>query len=215
MASNEELIKSYHDGDYMALDELVKQNEKLIRFVANKYNANCSIIDQDDLIQQGWTGFLRAVETWAVYWIKQAISRYLTQRTPKNEISLSEPIDEDLTIEDTLEDIDAYKYFERIERQELRKELDAAMSQRLSLKQQQIIKMRYGWDDNTPWTYQDIADVFGCWNQNIPQIEHRCLRKLRLSSWGVKTAREIYKRKRAALAYKNPMFSATLGNKTI
>ncbi|PPK75576.1 RNA polymerase primary sigma factor [Methylobacter tundripaludum] len=67
---------------------LAEANSGLVLFLANQYK--CGFLDFDDLVQEGQTGLLRAIDkfdyhlgfqfsTYAAYWIKQAISRALSR----------------------------------------------------------------------------------------------------------------------------------------
>lgn len=68
--------------------ELAEANSGLVLFVANQYRSG--FLDFDDLVQEGQTGLLRAVDrfncrlgfqfsTYAAYWIKQAVSRAISR----------------------------------------------------------------------------------------------------------------------------------------
>jgi RNA polymerase sigma factor (sigma-70 family) len=68
--------------------QLATANSKLVLFIANQYKGN--FLDFDDLVQEGHTGLLKAVDrfkyrlgfqfsTYAGYWIRQAISRALSR----------------------------------------------------------------------------------------------------------------------------------------
>ncbi len=68
--------------------KLASANVKLVLFIANQYKA--SFLDFDDLVQEGQSGLLKAVDrfdhrlgfqfsTYAGYWIRQAISRSLSR----------------------------------------------------------------------------------------------------------------------------------------
>lgn len=72
-------------GDKRAKDKLVSSNLRLVVMAAKRYIAHTSL-SFDDLIQEGNIGLMRAVEsfdpdkgfkfsTYAMYWIKQSISR--------------------------------------------------------------------------------------------------------------------------------------------
>jgi RNA polymerase primary sigma factor len=68
--------------------QLATVNSKLVMFIANQYKGN--FLDFEDLVQEGHTGLLKAVDrfkyrlgfqfsTYAGYWIRQAISRALSR----------------------------------------------------------------------------------------------------------------------------------------
>ncbi|OYV18762.1 MAG: RNA polymerase sigma factor [Methylococcaceae bacterium NSP1-2] len=68
--------------------QLVERNIKLVLFIANQYKGG--FLDFDDLVQEGHTGLLAAVDkfnyhvgfqfsTYAAYWIRQRISRALSR----------------------------------------------------------------------------------------------------------------------------------------
>jgi RNA polymerase sigma factor (sigma-70 family) len=68
--------------------QLATANAKLVLFIANQYKGN--FMDFEDLVQEGHTGLLKAVDrfkyrlgfqfsTYAGYWIRQAISRSLSR----------------------------------------------------------------------------------------------------------------------------------------
>ncbi len=71
-----------------ARQELAEANTRLVLYIANQYKAG--FLDFDDLVQEGQTGLLKAVDkfdyrlgfqfsTYAGYWIRQAISRSLSR----------------------------------------------------------------------------------------------------------------------------------------
>jgi len=68
--------------------QLAAANSKLVLYIANQYKGN--FLDFEDLVQEGHTGLLKAVDrfkyrlgfqfsTYAGYWIRQAISRALSR----------------------------------------------------------------------------------------------------------------------------------------
>ena len=85
-AEEADLSRRIQDGDVEARDHLVRANLRLVVNIARKYLGRGAGLD--DLIAEGNLGLLRAVEgfdpamntrfsTYACYWIKQAIRRYL------------------------------------------------------------------------------------------------------------------------------------------
>lgn len=75
----------------MALDDLVRHNLRLVAARAYKFSAQTTLLDVEDLIQEGMIGLLRAIElfrldfggrlsTYATHWIRQAISRAIADQ---------------------------------------------------------------------------------------------------------------------------------------
>ena len=82
--TNEELCVKYQNGDPEAIEQLYIQNIRMIEKIIRRYR---DIEDLDDLRQESFFGIVRAAELWkpdkgsfinyAVYWIKQAVRRYI------------------------------------------------------------------------------------------------------------------------------------------
>lgn len=80
-----ELATKYQKGDKMARNKLIAANLRLVVAIAKRYSTRTSL-SFDDLVQEGNLGLIRSIETfdptkgfrfstYAVYWIKQSISR--------------------------------------------------------------------------------------------------------------------------------------------
>jgi len=221
---NEELVKRYQDGDMFVLDELSANNINLIKYIAKRYKPRCSFIDMDDLIQEGWTGFFRAIQTykadnlkaakfstWAVLWIRQAINRFLKQKVPKYETSLNEAVGEDGTTEklDLLEDLNDESFLEmwhRLEVLDLRKELDALMDKNLRLKQREILKLHFGWDIEL-MNLKEIGEMYEVSPQAIYNAEAKAIRILRRTEWVHAKKQEMIFEKKTKYKYRDPVFS--------
>jgi len=87
-----ELLKKYRNGDSAAKKKLIESNLKLVVSVAKRYYNASFGMSFLDIIQEGNTGLIRAVEkfdytkgyqfsTYATWWIRQAITRALAEKT--------------------------------------------------------------------------------------------------------------------------------------
>ena len=100
----------------------------------------------------------------------------------KNIVSLDTPIKED---EDSslVEFIPSDAHFgdvviHEVEQNNLREKIDEVLTD-LSDQEQQVLRMRFGIDDDTPKTLEEIGKVFGVTRERIRQIEAKAIRKLR------------------------------------
>ena len=100
----------------------------------------------------------------------------------KNIVSLDTPIKED---EDSslVEFIPSDAHFgdvviHEVEQNNLREKIDEVLTD-LSDQEQQVLRMRFGLDDDIPKTLEEIGKVFGVTRERIRQIEAKAIRKLR------------------------------------
>lgn len=206
---NEELVKLYQEGNRQALEELLESNRGIINKIANKYLRVAKGHEFDDLFNSGVIGFINAAKrydfnnekkasfiTYAIHYINRFIYDCVNGKSDKeiennklynSTVSLYKPIgnEEEVELLDTIEDVD-YS-FENIDYQillkQLRNELEEVMRDKLTLKQREVIQLRYGWNME-PMTLKEIAEVLEHTQERIRQIEAKSLRDIRKTIWG-------------------------------
>jgi RNA polymerase primary sigma factor/RNA polymerase sporulation-specific sigma factor len=64
-----------------------------------------------------------------------------------------------------------------------------------TLKEREILKLHYGWDNSKCMTLEEIGEIFNITGQQIRQSEVRAMRKIRQTPWGRKKSIELFKEK--------------------
>lgn len=84
-----ELARKVKEGDKQAYDRMFQANMRLVYFVVGKFK---NYDEHDDLVQEGFIGLMKAIDkfnpemgykfsTYAFWWIRQSIGRYLDDKT--------------------------------------------------------------------------------------------------------------------------------------
>lgn len=94
--------------------------------------------------------------------------------------SLSTPVgdENDSELGDFIEDTRFASPEDQAIKGQLRADLEIALGT-LSEKEEQILRMRFGFDNDIPMTLEDVGKVFGVTRERIRQIENKALRKLK------------------------------------
>jgi len=101
----------------------------------------------------------------------------LIETTNVNSVSLSEPIDDDMTLIDCVES-DGSSIQQIIELKELKSILRKNLL-KLSDVEIKILCCRYGLYSNVPMTQEEVARMMNCSHQNVSRLERKALTKLR------------------------------------
>lgn len=182
------------EDDCQAKAVLIEHNLRLVVYIAKKFeNTGVGV---EDLISIGTIGLIKAINTYnkekniklATYasrCIENEILMYLRRNNKtKMEVSIDEPLNVDwdgneLLLSDILgtsEDI-IYKDIEReVDRKLLRKALE-----KLSDREQIIIKMRFGLDgtEGEEKTQKEVADELGISQSYISRLEKKIMKRLK------------------------------------
>lgn len=102
------------------------------------------------------------------------------QEMNQEPISLETPVgsEEDSELGDFVEDQKTTSPYEATNRAILREELDSVLKT-LSSREEKVLRYRYGLDDSSPKTLEEVGKIFNVTRERIRQIEVKALRKLR------------------------------------
>ncbi len=186
------LIKRLSEGDKEANAKLIERNLRLVVYISRRFeNTGINI---EDLISIGTIGLIKAVGTYkadkniklATYssrCIENEILMFLRKTSNmKHEISLDEPLNTDwdgneLLLSDTL-GTEADVVLRPIEA-DVDKQLLSNAVDTLSLREQEIISLRFGLRGVTEHTQKEVADRLGISQSYISRLEKRIIARLK------------------------------------
>lgn len=192
-AAEASLLKKLSEGAESARDTLIEHNLRLVVYIARKFE-NTGIF-LEDLISIGTIGLIKAINTfdlkkniklatYASRCIENEILMYLRKNNnSKSEISIDEPLNTDwdgneLLLSDILgtENDLIYRKIEENTEKEL---LSSAIS-KLSDREKQIMKLRFGVHaKGKERTQKEVADMLGISQSYISRLEKRIISRLK------------------------------------
>ena len=170
---------------------LIEHNLRLVVYIARKFeNTGVGI---EDLISIGTIGLIKAVNTfdpgkkiklatYASRCIENEILMFLRRTSrQKLEVSLDEPLNTDwdgneLLLSDIL-GTEGDLVYRSIEETVERQMLSAALSH-LSMREKEIMRLRFGLGGGTEKTQKEVADIMGISQRYISRLEKRILLRL-------------------------------------
>lgn len=161
-------------GDPEARNVLIERNLRLVSHIIKKYYVQSA--DQEDLISIGTIGLIKAISsfdpakgaklaTYAARCIENEILMYFrSQKKLQGEVSLSDSIDMDkegnvlqlmdvVGVDDTM--------LEDLHDRESAKKVRRLVKERLTAREAEIIRLRYGLGGSIPLTQREVAAAFG------------------------------------------------------
>lgn len=187
-----ELLANYDGVDPTVKEILITHNLRLVVYIAKKYDVPGTNID--DLISIGSIGLIKAVNTfcpdrntklvtYASRCIENEILMYLRKNAAlKNEVSIDEPLNVDwdgneLLLSDVLGS-DEDEISVALENEDERILLNKLVNN-LPMREQMIMKMRFGLSGETELTQKEVADRLGISQSYISRLEKRIIEKLK------------------------------------
>ena len=186
------VLARLEEGDESARDTLITHNLRLVVYIARKFES--SGVGLEDLISIGTIGLIKAVRTFcpgrniklATYssrCIENEILMYLRKNAQKrSEISIDEPLNVDwdgneLLLSDILGS-DADVVHRELESEAERQQLLYCVGH-LPLREQEIMRLRFGIGGEQEHTQKEVADRLGISQSYISRLEKRIIRHLR------------------------------------
>jgi RNA polymerase sporulation-specific sigma factor len=186
------LISRYSENDEGVKSVLIERNLRLVVYIARRFeNTGIHI---EDLISIGTIGLIKAINTYnpekniklATYasrCIENEILMYLRKNSGQRiEVSIDEPLNTDydgneLLLSDILgTEPDAVM---RPIEEDVEKQLLTAAIGRLSIREQDIIKLRFGIGGIDEKTQKEVADIMGISQSYISRLEKKIIQRLR------------------------------------
>ena len=173
---------------------LIEHNLRLVVYIAKKFDNTC--VGVEDLISIGTIGLIKAINTfnpekniklatYASRCIENEILMYLMRNNKtRMEVSIDEPLNVDwdgneLLLSDILgtdEDV-IYRDLE----DETEKQLLLSAISRLTPREQQIVELRYGLqnEEGAEMTQKEVADLMGISQSYISRLEKKIMKRLK------------------------------------
>ncbi|MGN0107646.1 MAG: RNA polymerase sporulation sigma factor SigE [Hominilimicola sp.] len=187
-----ELIQRLAEGDMSVKSTLIERNLRLVVYIARKFENTGIYVE--DLISIGTIGLIKAINTfnptkniklatYASRCIENEILMYLRKNSNmRSEVSIDEPLNVDwdgneLLLSDIL-GTDNDVICKNIE-DEVDKTLLADALEKLSGREQQIMRMRFGLGNEKEKTQKEVADMLGISQSYISRLEKRIIGRLK------------------------------------
>jgi len=186
------LIKKAKQGDKKAIVEIIKKHEGLIYSIIHRKYIKSPAISEDDLLQEGRIGILKAIEkfdirrginfgTYAYYWIEKDINKALLAKNSKLGVYSLEEFCSDKyggVFFERLKSASSYNNFSKTLLEEYL--LDKVFSFVLSdkrIKDRDIEVFKLHFFDSL--TYSEIGERYGLKKQYVYRIIKKVLRRIR------------------------------------
>ena len=186
-------LSRFREGDMDAKRILIERNLRLVAHVARKYVNQGE--ETEDLIAVGTVGLIKAVVTFnhqknsklATYAARcvenELLMLFRNRRKVNRDVSIYDPIGTDkegneINLLDILES-ESVDVIEQIQVRENTRKLEKFLHSELTMRERQILQMRYGLGKEKEMTQREIAGVLGISRSYVSRIEKTAIEKLR------------------------------------
>lgn len=187
-------LKRFKDGDQRAKEILIERNLRLVAYIAKRYVKSESDRTLEDMISVGTIGLIKGIisfdenkgklSTYVARCIDNEILMMLRgERKKSREISIYEPIGSDIegnviSLIDVMESNDESVDIQ-VETSEDIDKLKKIIKQELTKREYEIIKFRYGLENESEITQREVSEKLGISRSYVSRIEKKALLKLK------------------------------------
>lgn len=181
------------NGDMQARDQLIQHNLRLVAHIVKKYHI--ATADVEDFISIGTIGLMKAIDsfqidkgirlaTYASCCIEnEMLMVFRSEKKLSRNVSLSEPIGSDqdgneICIEDIIA-IEPVDIVDKLELSDNKKKLLIYIDEVLSLREKEILILRYGLYGKKEKTQREVAECLNISRSYVSRIEKKAIEKLR------------------------------------
>ena len=170
----EALMKKLANGDMSVKATLIERNLRLVVYIARKFENTGIYVE--DLISIGTIGLIKAINTF------NPLKNIKLATYMRSEVSIDEPLNVDwdgneLLLSDIL-GTDNDVICKNIE-DEVDKALLVDAMKKLSVREQQIMRLRFGLGNGKEKTQKEVADMLGISQSYISRLEKRIIGRLK------------------------------------
>ncbi len=193
LEEEKDCFEKFKKGDVKAKDKLINHNLRLVAHIVKKYSGSG---EADDLISVGSIGLIKAINsfeygkgtqlsTYAARCIENEILMLLRlNKKHSKTVSIQESLGQDkdgndIELMDIISDMDEDNMFDVVSNNILGDKITHIVNTYLPIREAQIIKYRYGLENQPILTQREIAQKLGISRSYISRLETKALETIK------------------------------------
>lgn len=193
LEEEKDCFEKFKKGDVKAKDKLINHNLRLVAHIVKKYSGSG---EADDLISVGSIGLIKAINsfeygkgtqlsTYAARCIENEILMLLRlNKKHSKTVSIQESLGQDkdgndIELMDIISDMDEDNMFDVVSNNILGDKITHIVNTYLPMREAQIIKYRYGLENQPILTQREIAQKLGISRSYISRLETKALETIK------------------------------------